>query len=108
MPDRQSFTEEWMAVQAVRLTSAQEAIVAEWASAIQGMTALGDGFAERHQEAFAPAVVAEQRRDAHVEIERYRQELRDGAAAAKAVWDRRGGVAVNARFAARLEAERNR
>lgn len=47
-------------------------------------------------------------RDARAEVERHRQELRDAAAAAKAAWDRRGGVPVNAHFAARLEAERNR
>jgi len=40
--------------------------------------------------------------------ERARDELRDGAAAAQAAWDRRGGVPINPRFAARLEAECNR
>ncbi|WP_070999652.1 hypothetical protein [Methylobacterium sp. C1] len=45
---------------------------------------------------------------APAEVERARQELRDAAAAAKAAWDRRGGVPVNPRFAARREAERNR
>jgi len=35
--------------------------------------------------------------------ERARDELRDGAAAAKATWDRRGGVPVHPRFAARIE-----
>jgi hypothetical protein len=40
---------------------------------------------------------------AHLEAERYRQELRDGAAAAKAAWDARGGVAVHPRFAARRD-----
>ena len=108
MPERKSFTEEWLAVQALRLTAVQEAIVAEWAAAAQGIGPLGDGFEERHREAFAPPVVTEQRRDAHAEVERHRQELRDGAAAAQAAWDRRGGVPVNERFAARLAAERNR
>lgn len=70
MPERKSFTEKWLAVQAVRLTAVQEAIVAEWAAAAQGIGPLGDGFEERHREAFAPAVVAEQRRNAHAEAER--------------------------------------
>lgn len=35
--------------------------------------------------------------------ERARHELRDGATAAKAVWDRRGGVPINPRFAARRD-----
>jgi hypothetical protein len=35
--------------------------------------------------------------------ERARDELRVGAAAAKATWDRRGGVPVHPRFAARIE-----
>ncbi|MEE7440909.1 HAD domain-containing protein [Methylobacterium oryzae] len=43
--------------------------------------------------------------DAPAVVERHRQELRDGAAAAKAAWDRRGGVPVNARFAARVRAK---
>ena len=37
------------------------------------------------------------------EIMVYRDELRDGAAAAKAAWDARGGVPVHPRFAARNE-----
>lgn len=103
MPDRKSYTEEWLAVQALRLTATQEAVVAEWAAAALGIASLGDGFAERHQEAFAPEVVADQRRDAHAAVERHRDEFRDGAAAAKVAWDARGGVPVHPRFAARNE-----
>ena len=35
--------------------------------------------------------------------ERHRQELQDGAAAAEAAWDQRGGVPVHPGFAARID-----
>ncbi|MGY6285487.1 hypothetical protein ACXIT0_21700 [Methylorubrum extorquens] len=63
----------------------------------------GDGIGRECRAILTAAVRALSHLHDLADAARYRQELRDGAAAAKATWDARGGLLVHPRFAARRD-----